>query len=68
MEGQGEALLGQETATKLEILKIDSLVNNIETENSTADIINRHKDCFEGIGKLKDFQLKIPIDPSVKAV
>ena len=39
-------------------------VNSLEEKN----IFQRYKSCFEGLGKLKDFQLNIPIDPCVKPV
>ena len=32
------------------------------------NIFEKYKSCFEGLGKLKDFQLDIPIDQSVKPV
>ena len=32
------------------------------------DIFDQYKSCFEGLGKLKDFQLDIPIDQNVKPV
>ena len=32
------------------------------------DIFDKYKSCFEGIGKLKDFQLDIFIDQNVKTV
>ena len=32
------------------------------------DIFDKYKSCFEGLGKLKDFQLDIPIDQNVKPV
>ena len=31
-------------------------------------MFEKYKSCFEGLGKLKDFQLDIPIDQSVKPV
>ena len=31
-------------------------------------IINKYQKCFEGFGKLKDFQFDIPIDPNVDLV
>ena len=37
---------------------------NVQEEN----LCQKYKSCFEGPGKLKDFQLNIPIDPHVKAV
>ena len=32
------------------------------------NLFQKYKSCFEGPGKLKDFQLNIPIDLHVKAV
>ena len=32
------------------------------------DIFDKYKSCFEGLGKLKDFQPDIPIDQNVKPV
>ena len=32
------------------------------------DIFDKYKSCFEGLGKLKDFQLDIPIDQNVRPV
>ena len=32
------------------------------------DIFDKYKSCFEELGKLKDFQLDIPIDQKVKPV
>ena len=39
-------------------------MNSLEEKN----IFQKYKSCFEGLGKLKDFQLNIPIDPCVKPV
>ena len=61
IEGEGQALLGRETATQLNVLRLGEEVgvNVLKQED---------KLCFEGLGKLKDFQLDIPIDESVKPV
>lgn len=56
LKGKGRALLGFETATKLEILQIETKISNIHNFEQEQDPI------YRGIGKLKDFQLKLPID------
>lgn len=60
VNGKGRGLLGYETAVCLEILKIGPQlqINHVEMR----------KELFTGIGKLKNFQLKLPIDPSVPPV
>ena len=45
-------------------MKLGSEVN-VLTE---PDLKQKYRECFEGVGKLKDFQLKIHIDPTVKPV
>ena len=49
-------------------MKIEPEINNLAKEDSTAEIVDRYKSLFKGIGKLKDFQLKIPIDSSIEPV
>ena len=68
LEGEGKPILGTETLTKLGILKIEPEINNLAKDDSTAEIVDRYKSLFKGIGKLKDFQLKIPIDSSIEPV
>ena len=66
IEGKGQALLGRETATQLNVLCLgeEVSVNALKQE----DIFDKYKSCFEGLGKLKDFQLDIPIDQNVRPV
>ena len=45
-----------------------SVVNSFDTQKTKDQIINKYPKCFEGFGKLKDFQLDIPIDPNVEPV
>lgn len=54
VEDYGRVLIGYETATKLNILKIGENVNRIETQ--------------EKAGKIKNIVVNIPIDPAVKPV
>ena len=67
-KGSGRPLIGHKTATELGILRIgipeDISVMNSETENILASF----QDRFEGLGKLKDFELKLHIDDTIKPV
>ena len=58
--GKGQALLGRETATQMNVLCLgeEVSVNVLKQE----DIFDKYKSCFEGPGKLKDFQLDIPAE------
>lgn len=59
------SLLGYSTATALQVLKIGE---NINAVNSGEGLKSKYPECFQGTGKLKDFQLKLHIDRSVKPV
>ena len=65
------SLLGKKTATELGLLRIGPeyprTVNQI-TVQSVQAIVDRHRAVFNGVGKLKDYQLKIHIDPEVTPV
>ena len=56
LEGEGKPILGTDTLTKLGILKIEPEINNLVKDDTTAEIVDRYKSLFEGIGMLKDFQ------------
>ena len=69
IEGKGKSLvLGRDTALKLGILTFGSEVNSINSSLTDDLILKKYSKCFEGFGKLKDFQLKIPIDKDVEPV
>ena len=63
LDGKGQSLLGKSTAIMLDVLRVGPQVCQIST-----DIENAYPNLFTGIGKLKDFQLRIPIDKSVEPV
>ena len=56
----------------LQVLKMGPHVNSLEVSMYEAKgesrIFERFPGCCEGIGKLNNFQLKIPIDPAVQPV
>ena len=56
-EGNGQPILGLETAEKLGVMRLN--VNTLETVNPKL---------YEGVGKLKNFKLKLHIDPTVTPV
>ena len=65
INGHCEPLLGRSTVTKLGVLKIEPSVTNIK---DSTRVVNEYKEVFEGVGKLKDYQLKLHIDPNVTPV
>lgn len=62
LDGEGPPLLGRETARNLGILKLDG-VNAVNTP-----IFEKYPECFDGIGKLKDFQLKLHVNDDFQPV
>lgn len=72
--GKGRTLLGRKSATELGLLQI-GLINTVSAECTNQGqsqeceaILRSFEDRFQGIGKLKDFQLKLHIDDSVTPV
>ena len=72
IESEGHALLGRETAIALGVLKLGAQINSLQLstdgENREPNILDKFPGCCEGIGKLKDCQLKIPIDAEAQPV
>ena len=100
VEGDGQALLGRDTAIHLNLLRLGpdicavgpkdnktsqpteipkdnktsqpTEIPNDKTQKTSEQLLEKMKSkypkCFEGIGKLKDFQLTIPIDKDVKPI
>ena len=71
---KGRCLLGYSTATDLGILHVDPAgtlsTGNCNTVNSTfvGQLEAKYPSVFHGIGKLKGYQLKLHVDPSVTPV
>ncbi|XP_048729723.2 uncharacterized protein K02A2.6-like [Ostrea edulis] len=68
IDGKGQALLGRETALKLSVLKLVHHVTEGAVCTPNETIFEKYPECFTGVGKLKSFQLEIPIDPDVEPV
>ena len=65
INGEGAALLGRETAIQLGVLKLGT---RICTVTSSETIVSDYKGIFEGVGKLKDYQVKLHVNPYVPPV
>ena len=59
-------LLGKETSEKLDLLRVGPQVRTLTSADTCH--VQRRPDLFKGLGKLKDFQLQLPIDRDVKPV
>ena len=72
VEGRGKALLGKDTAEKLNVLIVgppnSPQAYSITREGTSVDIVNNFADVFSGEGKLKHFQLKLHVNNDVKPI
>ena len=62
IDGEGEALLGRETALQLGVLKLGAPVYTVQSKEV---IMSDYKGVFDGVGKLKDYQVKLHVNPDV---
>ena len=67
VEEKGKALLSKQTSIDLGILHIQN-VYHVNSTDRKAQLKDQFPSCFDGIGKLKDYQLHIPVDESVEPV
>lgn len=70
IEEKGKALLCKQTSMDLGILCINKPLNHevYNVHMDSTSILKEFPECFEGIGKLKDYQLHIPVDNTVQPV
>ena len=65
------SLLGKKTATDLGLLRVGSeylrMVNQ-SVGTAVHAIVNKHDAVFNGVGKLKDYQLKVHLNPDITPV
>ena len=66
IKGRGMSLLGKVTATELGVLKVGINIALVTTK--AHDLKLQYPEVFEGVGKLKDKQISLDIDPTVKPV
>ena len=62
-----ESLLGLETAVDLEVIHIVNSISQGLPQN-LRKIVEKHQSRFEGVGLMKNVQVKLDIDPDVKPV
>ena len=68
-EKHAGSLLSRDTAIDLALLHIGPInINSVSSEKSTQSIVNKYGEIFNGVGKLKEFEMEIHIDPGVKPV
>ena len=61
---EGRPIMGRKTAMELDVLRLGPQVNVV----STPDIVHKYKACFEGVGKLTDYQVKVHVNKEVNPV
>ena len=81
-EGSSRSLTGQHTAVEIGLLRVGpepslvNKVNKLKVDNdklsalpkSVQQILSNDAEVLDGIGKLKDFEVKLKVDPSVTPV
>ena len=65
IDGEGKALPGRETVLRLGVLKLDVPVYALQ---SKEEIISDNKKVFDGVGKPKEYQVKLHVNPNVPSV
>ncbi|KAK0135266.1 hypothetical protein N1851_028900 [Merluccius polli] len=65
LKGNGHTLLSYDTASKLGLIKIINSVD-LATRSVADELIDSYPELFTGIGKLKDFQVKLHINPDIQ--
>ena len=63
VEEKAIPISSRETCEELGALKI--VINSVDEQSS---LFSEFKECFEGVGKLRDFKAKLHIDDTVKPV
>ncbi|XP_030849310.1 uncharacterized protein K02A2.6-like [Strongylocentrotus purpuratus] len=62
---KGEPLMSRKTALALGVLRIGIDVNSVK---SYVDMREEFKPVFQGVGKLRDRQIKLKVDPEIRPV
>ena len=72
IKGTDKTLLGRRTAEKLDVLRVGPLEHpqtySVTEEGTDADIRRKFADVFAGVGKLKNYQLKLHVDKTVQPI
>jgi hypothetical protein len=69
IEEKGPAIISKQLSIDLDVLKFNIPESaKVYKISDALELKEKYPECFEGVGKLKDFQLVIPINPDVKPV
>ncbi|XP_068669960.1 uncharacterized protein [Montipora capricornis] len=71
VKGPGRSLLGKSTAEKKEVLRVGPMkeeIRSLMTEGNGADTRDKYAEVFTGVGKLRNFQLKLHVRDDVTPV
>ena len=69
INGEGDPLLGMDTATSLSVLKIGIAIAAVSAEPKTiGGTLQQGPNVFSGVGKLKDRAVQLHINPNGKPV
>ena len=68
VEGVSRTLLGQEAALEIDILHIGPVQANRVSGQIGSEICEGFSDLFNGVGLLKEYELKLLVDDAVKPV
>ena len=70
IKDRGKSLLGKKTAEQLKILRVgpEETTYTVADEGRDSDIREEFADIFTGVGKLKDYKLKLHVDENVTPV
>ena len=63
--GSHKTLLGKETSEEVGLLRVGPEVSSVASDRDFAD---KYPMLFRGLGKLRDFQLELHVDPDVRPV
>ena len=67
IDGDARSILGRKTALELGVLRVGH--GQLEVNSLTVDqMTSRFPELFKGIGKLKNYQARLHIDPEVRPV
>ncbi|XP_077983944.1 uncharacterized protein LOC144438677 [Glandiceps talaboti] len=68
IEGEGKSLLCRKTAEILNLLRVGPIHVNTVDNKFTGEIMEEYKVVLNGVGLLKDYELKLNIDAAIKPV
>ena len=67
--GSGGSLLGWKTSKRLNLVcVVEQLSTNIQCSTAVDHLVSEYDDLFQGLGKLRNFNVKLHIDDTVKPI